>query len=102
MPSCRDGMARVLAFDFLLLPARRALLALDLAPSLARLLPLRRALPASLLALHAGLANRSRHGAHPVSMVSWTSITLSATVYGGTGCIAVNKLGRFSQRPSPK
>jgi hypothetical protein len=75
MSSCRDGLARVLAFDFLLLPARRAFLAPDLAPSLARLLSLRRALPAFLLALHAGLANRSRHGAHPVSMVSWTSIT---------------------------
>ena len=59
--SCRDGMARILAFDSLLLPAGRALPALDLAPGLALLPPLRRALPAFLLALRAGLANRSKH-----------------------------------------
>ena len=56
---------------FLLLAACRALPAPDLPPCLALLLPLRLALPAFLLALRAGLANRSRHGAHPVSMVSW-------------------------------
>lgn len=95
MPSCRDALARVLAFDFFVLPARRTLLALDLASSLARLFPLRRALAAFLLALHAGLVHRSRHGAHPVSVVSWTSITFSATVYGGPGYIAVNRPGIF-------
>jgi hypothetical protein len=78
-------MAGVLTFDFLLLPARRTLLQPDFAPSLARLLPLRRALSPFLLALHAGLANRSRHGAHPVSILSWTSVHFAATVYGRDG-----------------
>jgi hypothetical protein len=65
MSSCSDNVAWSLAFDFLLLPVRRALSALDLTPSLTLLLPVRRALSAFLLALRAGLANRSRHGAHP-------------------------------------
>ena len=95
MSSCRDGMAGVLTFDFLLLPARRTLLQPDFAPSLARLLPLRRALSPFLLALHAGLANRSRHGAHPVSILSWTSVTFPRRFMAGTGCIAVNRPGRL-------
>ena len=91
--SCRDGMARVLAFDFLLLPARRALPALDLAPGLALLPPLRRALPAFLLALRAGLANRSRHVLTRSAWFPGRRSPFFATVYGRTGCIAVNRPG---------
>jgi hypothetical protein len=56
---------------------------------------LRRALSPFLLALHAGLANRSRHGAHPVSILSWTSVTFPRRFMAGTGCIAVNRPGRL-------
>jgi hypothetical protein len=93
MSSCRDGMARVLAFDFLLLPARRTLPALDLAPGLAPLLPLRRPLPAFLLALRAGLANRSRHVLTRSAWFPGRRSPFFATVYGRTGCIAVNRPG---------
>jgi hypothetical protein len=93
MSSCRDGMARVLAFDFLLLPARRTLPALDLAPGLALLLPLRRPHPAFLLALRAGLANRSRHVLTRSAWFPGRRSPFFATVYGRTGCIAVNRPG---------
>jgi hypothetical protein len=66
----------VLTFEFLLLPTRRPLPALDFPPSLALLVPLHRALPAFLLSLRAGLANRTRHGTHPFTVVfRGTSIT---------------------------